>query len=728
MRGWLPVLLLIVPLGSAVQLAGEAGHQGLQIAASPALDVLGPVQVWPEGTRGDLRFSPAFLPIESRLRGAVVESQGAGGCRLVELDRNGTFLRDAPVPACGGTPQPPVLAIAEPGWNLLCARNVGAGAPLALAVDDAGKDLWRLSALDLVPDTDGAWSCTSAARAGDRVIVTAGRDTPAQDTASGDHVIAAIDAGDGRVEWTSRLAAEALVTDQAGTGINNGLLGGDVAYPAFTPFTTTATDTGYVVMGDLGGARAALLLDLDGRYVQTIHSSETPLGRPAPPARGTVVDETADATLRSQLGSGWGVASGSLAYVALGPEILGLDPVAPRPVAASSPGLAYPFQPHGGLGPLLVGDRLVMPTQAGVLAVDRQSLELVWQHRMSTETGYWIWDAVATAEGDLWLAGVSNSRDERVVVQRLDARTGDLLQSLPLAMGTGMQQISFYDSLLRIVPTRDGFLVVNVIGEAMRLGPADADLVPKMAASNEYPAAGEAVRLQVGTPFGLTTQVWWGDGLSQTVGFGESTSHHYETPGDRTIRATTLLPDGNTVTSVLVVHVGGTPPPELNFLQRAFSDENRDTTWGLLGLAVAFFGGIGAYAVRVWQRRGIGKDLNRLERLRLQSADDPIGAMHGLRLFARDLRRRAAAGKLESAEFVPLSHEAQALAQAVRQRVLAHLEGRIGARLRQAVEAALADGVLTPTERNGLVAGLDGEIGLRAAERSAFRRLLSEWS
>lgn len=222
--------------------------------------------------------------------------------------------------------------------------------------------------------------------------------------------------------------------------------------------------------------------------------------------------------------------------------------------------------------------------------------------------------------------------------------------------------------------------------------------------------------------------VAWGDGtVVEVVDVDEPLHQFYLDGGEHQVQATAVLADGTTWSSVSILDVGGTPPEDLKWLQEAFAPENQDMTWGILGLIVAFLGGVGAVAARAWRRRGIATHLQRLDHIRGVAADELMQALLLLRRFRLDIRAQAKRGRLDGAQFASLVAEARHVADHLRVQLLGVLETRMSERMRHALDLALADGHLSVGERTSLQKAVAREKRLDAAQKDDFRALLADW-
>jgi hypothetical protein len=726
-RRWsLAAAILLMPLAAAGPLTADSSEtRGVPEAG--AWDAVEHFRAW-QGPEVDIRYGPAFAAMpDGRLVSAVGDPLGEGGCALSFADQRLTTQQRVPIPACDGAAGSSIILSAGNDAVLLCRRTVPVSTPVLLAVDPQGETIWAKTPQDLVPlSVQGTvtWSCNGGALRDGRLVATFTMDGAGAGSGyPGDHAIIAFDAATGDVVWDTEVQTTDNVAMVVGSDVSLHPSGGP-DYAGFAPLTVTALDRGYIVTGIVGGTCALVLLHPDGIQEEILYASETPFGRPPVPSEGLVLDRAID-QLPPASCTGWAAPAGPFAITAFGPEVVRLDPLAPSPLDRTTPELTFPFLPHAALGPAQSGGDLVVPVQNGVVILDRETLQVRGWHRLSPQPWYSMWDFATTPSGNVWVVGADA---EDGTFADLVTPTGRLVQRLPLGLDLP-GQTGFRHSVMRLVPLDDGFVVVDADGYAVRFGQGEDSLMPKATLEDAYPAVDASFGLGVRpVAEAVATQVFWGDGGSSTLMPGERLTWRYGEAGEKTVRVTSIFADNRTATTTVAVHVGQDPPERLSFIQRAFAPENSEMTWGVIGLILALFSGIGAFAAWAWRRRGMSSDLRELDRIRASAVAQPLDALGDLRRYRRELRRRAAKGNLDGAAFASLAQEADTLARALQHRLLVHFEGRLGPRLRAIVDTALADGILASSELDAIGAALDGEARLTPGERRDLGRLLADWS
>jgi hypothetical protein len=283
-------------------------------------------------------------------------------------------------------------------------------------------------------------------------------------------------------------------------------------------------------------------------------------------------------------------------------------------------------------------------------------------------------------------------------------------------------------------------LTFHVDGQPQAGPPGAFDLD---SSSDGYPGRGEAVTVRI-TPREIESAVevfaHWGEGTaeqSQRIPWPTreqflfspavflEVNHTYTY--DRRFEATftLVLRDGSTSTQVVTYDVGGTPPSNtLSFLQRAFSPENQEVTFFVLGLLVTIFGAIVGLAVRSRYQSRIHVLLETVDSIRRQGATDPTAAIARLALFRQGLDRQMAEGRLQETQYQVVQGKATTLLRRLLDAALSGVPLSLGYRNR--MEGAMQDGVLDREEEAALVAELKKE-DVTPGQATAIAGLLSSW-
>lgn len=280
----------------------------------------------------------------------------------------------------------------------------------------------------------------------------------------------------------------------------------------------------------------------------------------------------------------------------------------------------------------------------------------------------------------------------------------------------------------------DGRLaVVDAAGGLFTLGEhPSADLVIGAALSPEFPPTDADVTLVVAPKNPATVERlrirWEGGGSSSDemwpVGATNVSSvHFYNSAGLKDVLVTLVFDDGTTATTGLTINVGGSPPPVLNPVQRAFSNENANTTWGLIGIALALMGSVFGLFQASRSRRRVRKVLVELARIRAKGQSDPLAAMGDLQELRRDVHDRALRGVYDQGQLHIVETKAAATARLLMQLAVAPFRDRMTPMYQSMLAGFVDDGRITAHEAQAATDALSGQRGLRPGERDVIRRI-----
>lgn len=330
---------------------------------------------------------------------------------------------------------------------------------------------------------------------------------------------------------------------------------------------------------------------------------------------------------------------------------------------------------------------------------------------------------------------------------KLDGRTGDVLQRLPFEAYTiwtsekelevlpGQYLVS-WPRFPKFVPLSNGELVVtDMIGNFVTIGVLPETGRPTLALSNAYPLPGEPVRLNLSIREGDDARrllVLWGDKSFETFTLDHEPyvelQHTYGSPQRYEVLASVVYSDGRTASQRTTVDVGGTPPPPLNFMQRLFSPERQDMTWGIIGLAIAATGGVFALAKRHRRHGRLERRLRVLEDIRKDASTNAPQKIRELEGFRRTLRRDLQVSRLDDSQYSVLSQRLAVILRAQYLRLLAPYKYKLTPGYDEMLVAAFEDGFVNESEADALVRGLEDQPKLPKAEREDLRHLIQAWA
>lgn len=257
----------------------------------------------------------------------------------------------------------------------------------------------------------------------------------------------------------------------------------------------------------------------------------------------------------------------------------------------------------------------------------------------------------------------------------------------------------------------------------------DSERFPTATLEPPYPAPGMpfTMTLAATTPI-VEAFVSWGDGAQEHVAPQALTvilTHTYEAVRRYDAVVTVVYNDGHAATDEIEMQVGG--PFEDNFWQRAFAPENQDTTWGIIGIALAVVGGsIGLY-VR-WRRRSqFMKARQRIDDIRRLSRHEPLAALAELRDARTDMRSLHDRSRLDDSQYQIVRDACEDVLKRIMVLVLDPMRGALSRPFQQQLAAAQHDGALDLDESAELHAALAAE-PITHEQREMLGRLLDAWA
>ncbi|MDX1611034.1 MAG: PKD domain-containing protein, partial [Candidatus Thermoplasmatota archaeon] len=725
----LVALVLAVPLagclggepGDAAPSATEGGGATLAAAtttawrqlggpehASVASGLTGPLDVLANGTMAagseqlEAENSLSAVPTLHGLS-TVVYNASSGRCHMVTLHTR-TLERNlvGPELACAAPNDFPVGVTAhayDPRTDTLLACTPSRGAsPVLWGLDAAtGEPRWGISPEELglqeapiqdqVPRGpfglgDVPWHCPALS-----MDETEGFGIVPLTARGGRSHVLAFELGDGEPRWMRAIG------EGSASGGALPVAGGQapVSPDGFMPYGIALTETGIVVIGWPGAVNSHSTWVWMDRNGAIMGSRTTPTG-------STITDmQDYPACSFAPQAYTLGVAgSGPLAAGTQATDLVIVDPRSANPTV-------HPLVPERTAGlerraaPAWWGDHLVVGLWDVLADYDSDTGEIRWT--LPNPSGWGIGSLVIVPPNDLYAVAAKATTGERALF-RVDLLSGVLEQQLPLpgtppggrSTGCG-SDAELWDA--RVLVLQDGHLVVAARdGELLLLGPAPETRRPGLAVPDAYPAPGQALMVQPRAPDGVDAPlvVSWGDGAITEVSPGDAPTHSYADPGTYTIRATAVYPDNTTATSQATVHVGGTPPRDLNAIQTAFAKENQDLTFGVLGIAVAVAGGLIAVGRRRRSRGILQRELDAVDRAVALAGEEPAQQEAVLQERRAHAKGLLVDGRLEDAQYVVLERHIDEHAQGLRVGLIEEELAFLPVGMARALQSMLSDG------------------------------------
>jgi hypothetical protein len=386
--------------------------------------------------------------------------------------------------------------------------------------------------------------------------------------------------------------------------------------------------------------------------------------------------------------------------------------VTTAPDTAPAPGfhgsglaVAYPrIYASGAHEVVAYEEELTGPTTAwrnplGLNALDQNYGFIVWADRLLGASHSGVAFVLSTANGQMsWFSDVGSSG------------------GLRYALGEG----------IAVTVAQDGHVAV--------FGRTAASIQPALTVSERFPAVGGAVRLDLaGTGPGVLGpatefRVEWGDGRIDTWQSEPTFEHAYMAPGEVQGRAFARNDAGQVASESFDLHVGGSPPRELNLAQQALAPENYDLTFGLLGVMLALAGGMLAVARARRRRRRVNREVAAIEAAYEATKDRPRDCEAALAERRAHVQGLGLDGRLDQPEVLLLERRLDDLARGHR---LGMLESRfqfLPYGFVMSLREMLADGAISLWEREHLLRAIDADRSMTAPQKKKVRGLVEEWA
>lgn len=730
----LPLVLLLATVaaqpgpGGWSQLRGGPDHPGRVDLAPTPLDVVGSHPLLDSGSLG---VHTGLLRIG---QGWVTDyyDDGARTCGLLFVDNlaEGSIRRSGPQ-GCphGGIPE--LFAYDSQGNFLLSCQAGTSNEPVLLARDGTtAKPVWAVTPEDfgVLATGDGPgsrllWHCTAGAMDPTTREAVVGIHGPG----TGRGWVASVNLDDGKVIWARSTPATAVAGQGSLPPAANDPRLNPATDAGFEADEVTITQTRIAVGGDIGDrVQAVVWLDREGHLLGGTSAQPGQTGQAVEPA-----------TARSRSGA-WVGNGGELATIVLDNRLLVIKPGEPQLEEHVIEALEPVNDPYLYPWPAWWDTFLLVPLKHSVHAFHAPDVKEIWSWYLGPS--WRVSDVVVAPPFDAYILATHNRTEgEEAILLRMDLITGVPLQRLSLPLQPQVRQIVIEDVevtrwFAELIPSPEGGLfVLDRQGQMAILGPAAGNLVPEVVVSSLYPRPREEVVIRPIPVAGKSPAryvIGWGSGPIQEIGPGGEARSEYATTGPRTLRVTAVYHDGRTATAERVIDVGGTPPTrpaELNILQRAFARENLDLTFGILGIAIAFGGGVVALGRNRTRRRRVGRELDNIQQSLSAGGDDPVRVEAALADHRARVRHEGLRGRLEHGDVVLLERR---LDEAARQVRLDALEARFGfltVGMARALRGMLTDARISAWERQHVLDALEQDKDLTAEQKRRVRRQIDAW-
>ncbi len=334
--------------------------------------------------------------------------------------------------------------------------------------------------------------------------------------------------------------------------------------------------------------------------------------------------------------------------------------------------------------------------------------------------GSTIESAWTTLDGDIFLIVSPDPEDGRAhSIMRVDSGLR-VLQQMPL---TGQ---TTFECTKRVVPMPDiGMVVVaGRDGQLTFLSENPTSPRPSVQLSKAYPQPGENVTISIAAPKGTQLSVGLGDG---TILSGEAPlriEHRYAEARAYRIYATAIHRE-TTSTGYLEIHVGGSAPLELSWIQQRFAPGNQDMTWGVIGIILVLIGAGATWASSRLGRRRIATGLRDLATIRRHATTEPLAALGMLQNWHHSQEDRLLRGRLTEDQFRVLENRGARVVRGISRNLMDPMN--LSPSFARKLDAAMVDGFVDPAEVDGLRRAAKKE-KLANAHRATLFHVFDAWS
>lgn len=395
-----------------------------------------------------------------------------------------------------------------------------------------------------------------------------------------------------------------------------------------------------------------------------------------------------------------------------------------------------------GSGFALDGDILYATSFESIHRIDTLNNRIDWQETLPRDAGD-VWDfqtpllgggrvfaRAVTIQSPASQLAQSPKTANASVIHALDAESGDSLWSfryesdpLPLRLGQPVE-----------TAIADGVMIVaGKDGRVFAVGTTPASIGVQPLASTTIPAPGATFTVDLG---GTTAGAMgpptaysadWGDGASTPWQGSPLLSHAYSAPGEVTAVLLARNEAGQIARSTLVLDVGAPAPLELTPLQKAFSAENQDVTFFVVGAVGTAIGGLYGLVRLRGNRRLFRRELVAIESAYERNRDRAGACESALGERRSHVRGLALSGKLTDTQSLLLDKRVEDLLRDARRHAIDARLGYLPHGMVNLLQGMIADGRVSVLERQHFLDALARETFLTETQRDDVRALVDGW-
>lgn len=381
---------------------------------------------------------------------------------------------------------------------------------------------------------------------------------------------------------------------------------------------------------------------------------------------------------------------------------------------------------------------LYTATRSTIARIDLDTTAVAWRRPLGANES-WGQGGLAFAGDRIYAMAASyadtSAEASHDALLAYDAETGDLLWRFDMGLqNTSRAHIQRENDILApgcYLAAADGLVAAACVAGAVWLfGQTAASPVVAVSASDRYPGVNEEAVVDLsGSAPGLRGPVVeyaadWGDGARTEWQTDPMMRHAYAEAG--AVEARFFARNAEQSSSrAMTFHVGASPP---TFLQTAFSAENQNWTFFLVGLAITAIGGAFGIVRPRRRRARLRAAIHTVNEAYERTRADPLVCEREMARQRDHARARLLDGSLGEDQYTVVAGH---IGERMGETRLAFLRSRyafLPLGVAEQLRAMLADGTVTRLEHQHLVAALDQDATMTPEQKQQVRALLAQWA
>ncbi|MGQ0535568.1 MAG: PKD domain-containing protein, partial [Methanobacteriota archaeon] len=262
------------------------------------------------------------------------------------------------------------------------------------------------------------------------------------------------------------------------------------------------------------------------------------------------------------------------------------------------------------------------------------------------------------------------------------------------------------------------------------LGRTAASLTTEATVSDAFPGPGAPVTVDLSRSrpglFGPGTRyrVEWGDGTVSDWQADPRFQHAYNVTGDHIARLQVGNDAGQTASTLVTFHVGGTAS---TLLSTAFDADHQNTTFFVLGLVMTGVVGVVGVARVQRRRRILQRELAAIDVVYEKNESNAPACEAALAERRTHVGALLAGGRLDESQYAALTRRIDDLARALRIKVLDDRFDFLPLGMVKTLQGILEDGHITRWEHEHFLWALERDRLLSTEQKQTVRGLIDSW-